>query len=90
MISTNVPPIGAEPLTANVNVLVEVAALGVNDAVTPAGSALALRMTVWLKLLAGLMVIVLVSLLPRGIVNVVGEAVSVKLGFGMISLTQVF
>jgi hypothetical protein len=35
----------AEPLTASVNVLVEVAGSGLNDAVTPVGSPLALRAT---------------------------------------------
>ena len=40
-----VPPIAAESLTASVNVLVEVAGSGLNDAVTPVGSPLALRAT---------------------------------------------
>jgi len=35
----------AEPLAASVNVLVEVAGLGLNDAVIPAGSPLALKVT---------------------------------------------
>ncbi len=35
----------AESLTASVNVLVEVAGFGLNDAVTPAGTLLALKVT---------------------------------------------
>jgi len=42
---TNVAPVGAEPFTASVKVLVEVAGSGLNDAVTPAGIPLALRVT---------------------------------------------
>ena len=38
-------PMAAEPLTVSVNVLVEVAGLGLNDAVTPLGTPLALRVT---------------------------------------------
>ena len=38
-------PMVAEPLAASVNVLVEVAGLGLNDAVTPLGTPLALRVT---------------------------------------------
>jgi len=38
-------PVAAEPLTASVNVQVEVAGLGLKDAVTPLGSPLARRVT---------------------------------------------
>jgi hypothetical protein len=38
-------PMAADPLTVSVNVLVEAAGLGLNDAVTPLGSPLALRVT---------------------------------------------
>ncbi len=38
-------PVAAEPLAASVSVLVEVAGLGLNDAVTSLGSPLALRVT---------------------------------------------
>ncbi len=38
-------PMAAEPLTVSVNVLVEVAGLGLKDAVTPLGTPLALRVT---------------------------------------------
>jgi hypothetical protein len=38
-------PTAAEPLAFSVNVLVEVAGLGLNDTVTPLGSPVALRVT---------------------------------------------
>jgi hypothetical protein len=73
-----VSPIAADPLTVSVNVLVEVAGSGLNDAVTPVGSPLALSVTSRLKPPVGLMVIVLVPLLPCSTVTVSGEAVRLK------------
>lgn len=40
-------PVGVEPLTVSVNVLVEVVGLVLNDAVTPLSNPLALRVTSW-------------------------------------------
>jgi len=72
-------PIGTEPLTVNVNVLVEVVGLVLNAAVTPLSNPLALRVTSWSKPPAGTTVIVLVPLLPCATVTALGEAVSLKL-----------
>jgi hypothetical protein len=57
-------PIAAESLTSSVIVLLEVAGLGVNDAVTPLGNLLALRVTFPSNPSSGVMVIVPVPLLP--------------------------
>ena len=57
-------PIAAESLTFSVNVLLEVAGLGLNVAVTPTGNLLALRVTFPSKPSSGPMAIMLVPLLP--------------------------
>ena len=72
-------PVAVEPLTVSVNVLVEVVGLVLNDAATPLGIPLALRVTSLSKPPAGTIVIVLVPLLPCATVKILGEAVSVKL-----------
>ena len=72
-------PVAVEPLTVSVNVLVEVVGLVLNDAATPLGIPLALRVTSLSKPPAGTIVIVLVPLLPCATVTMLGEAVSVKL-----------
>jgi hypothetical protein len=71
-------PTVADLLTFSVNVLVEVAFAGLNDAFTPLGSPLALRATLPAKPFVGLIVIVLVPLLPSATVTAFGDAVSVK------------
>lgn len=77
MVIVAVPTV-AEPLTASVRVLVEVAGLELNDAVTPLGTPVATRVTFPAKLPVGLMVIVLVPLAPCATVKVFGAAVRVK------------
>jgi len=72
-------PVAVELLTVSVNVLVEVVGLVLNDAVTPLGIPLALRVTSWWKPPAGTTVIVLVPLLSCATVKVLGETVSLKL-----------
>ena len=72
-------PVAVEPLTVSVSVLVEVVGLVLNDAVTPLGIPLALRVTSWSKPPEGTTVIVSAPLLPRATFKVVGEAVSPKL-----------
>ena len=72
-------PVAVERLAVRVNVLVELVGLVLNDAVTPLGNPLALRVTCWLKPPAGTIVIVLVPVPPCATVTVLGEAVRVKL-----------
>ena len=72
-------PVAVDPLTVSVSVLVEVVGLVLNDAVTPLGIPLALRVTSWSKPPEGTTVIVSAPLLPRATFKVVGEAVSPKL-----------
>jgi hypothetical protein len=57
-------PIAAESLAFSVTVLLEVAGLGLNDAVTPLGNLLALRVTLPSNPSSGAMAIVAVPLLP--------------------------
>jgi hypothetical protein len=69
-------PMGAAPLTASVNVLVAVAGLGLNDAVTPLGSPDADKVTPPLKPFWGVTVIVLVPLCPWTMLTLVADAES--------------
>jgi hypothetical protein len=69
-------PVLAPALAVNVNVLDDVAGLGLNDAVTPLGRPDAARLTLPLNPFAGLIVTVLVPLLPCTTLNVFGVAVS--------------
>jgi len=75
-------PAAAEPLTFSFNLLVDVAGFGLKAAVTPLGSPLALRVTTWSKVFAGLMVMVLTPLLPGATVKAAGAAASVKVPSG--------
>jgi hypothetical protein len=79
VIVTVVVPAAAAALASSVRVLLEAAGLALNDAVTPLGSPLALRVTLPAKPPAGLIVIALVVLPPASTVGVFGAAVSVKL-----------
>ena len=70
-------PVAAVVLAARVRVLVLVALLGLNDAVTPLGSPEADNATLLLKPLSGATVMVLVPLPPWTTVRLLGEAESV-------------
>jgi hypothetical protein len=73
-------PVVAVLLAVSVNVLVLVVVLGLKDAVTPLGNPVANRLTPPLKPFRGATVMVLAPLAPCAIVNVVGDAESVKVG----------
>jgi hypothetical protein len=77
---TVVAPVAAVPLAVRVNVLVLVAPLGLNDAVTPLGRLVADKLTLPLNPFCGVMVIVLVPLAPCEIVMLLGDAERVKFG----------
>ena len=76
MITVVGPPVAAELLAASVSVLVPVTStvLGLNVAVTPLGSPLAVKFTLPVKLFAGVTVIVLVPLPPCATLTELGEA----------------
>lgn len=76
MVTGNVPVEAALP-TASVNVLVAVAGLRLNDAVTPLGSPDADKETPLLKPFWGVTVIVLVPLCPWTTLTLLGDAESV-------------
>lgn len=71
-------PVVAALLAVSVNVLVPVALVGLNEAVTPEGKPDADKLTVPLKPLSALTVMVLVPLAPWTMVKVLGDAESVK------------
>ncbi len=73
MVTVTVPVVAALP-AANVNVLVVMAGLGLNDAVTPLGSPDADKLTLPLKPFSGVTVIVLVPLVPCVMLRLVGDA----------------
>lgn len=79
----------AELLTVSVSVLVEVAGLGLNDAVTPVDSALVLRVTLPENPPVGTTVIVLVLLLPRATVKAAGDAFRVKFPNGLFTVSVI-
>ncbi len=79
----------AELPTATVNVLLEVAGLGLNDAATPAGIPLALRVAFWSKVFIGVMVTVVVPLRPGVMIRAFGKTDSVKFGSNVVSLIVV-
>ena len=81
MVTVTVPA-AAVLLAASVNVLVLVALLGLNDAVTPLGSPEADRLTLPVKPFCGVTVMVLEPLPPCVIVRLFGEAESVKFAAG--------
>ena len=68
-------------LTASFSVLVDVAGLGLNVAVTPGGTETTLSATLELKVFSGLMVRVLVSLLPWATEITVGKSSQRKVRF---------
>lgn len=71
-------PVVAALLAVSVNVLVPVALVGLNEAVTPEGKPDADKLTVPLKPLSALTVMVLVPLAPWTMVKLFGDAESVK------------
>jgi hypothetical protein len=73
-------PIAATVLAVSINVLVAVAALGLNNAVTPLGSPDTDKLTLPLNPFCGVTVIVLVPLVPCVIVKLSGDAESEKFG----------
>lgn len=77
VIVTVTAPVVAVGLTVNVNVLVVVELLGANDATTPVGKPVAVKLTLPLKPPVGTTVIVLVPLLACAILKVFGVAVKV-------------
>jgi len=81
MVTVTVPT-AAELLTASVNVLVAVAGLGLNDAVTPLDSPDADKLTALLKPFWAVTVIATVPLLPWVMLTLLGDAESVKSGCG--------
>lgn len=72
-------PVAAVLVAVRVNVLVPVVALGLNEAVTPAGRPEADNVTLLLKPFSALTVMALVPLLPCTMVKLFGAAESVKL-----------
>jgi len=83
VIVTVAVPVVAVPLAVSVNVLVPVVLAGLNEAVTPAGSPEAERLTLPVKPFTGVTVIVLFPLLPWTTVTLEGDADSAKSGTGV-------
>jgi hypothetical protein len=87
MVTVAAPSVAA-PDAVNVNtLLVPVAEAGLNVAVTPLGSPLALKATAPVKPPLRVIAIALVPLAPRLIVKLDGFAVSVKFGAVGVALT---
>ena len=82
VIATVTVPAAAVLLAVSVNVLVLVALLGLNEAVTPLGSPEADRLTLPVKPFCGVTVMVLAPLPPCVIVRLFGDAESVKFAAG--------
>jgi hypothetical protein len=78
-VTVDVPVVAVE-LAVRVNVLEDVAGLGLNAAVTPLGKPEAENVTLPLKPLAGVIVIVLVPALPCRTLKLLGFAVNEKVG----------
>jgi hypothetical protein len=72
------------PLAVSVSVLVAVAGLGLNDAVTPPGRPDADRLTLPLKPFCGAIVTALVPLAPCMMLKLPGDAERVKFGVGIV------
>jgi hypothetical protein len=83
VIVTVAVPVAAVTLAVKVSVLLLVAGLGLNAAVTPLGKPDAERVTLPLKPFDGVMLIVLVPWLPCVMVKLLGLADSVKFGAGV-------
>lgn len=71
-------PVVAVPLAASVRVVVPVVLVGLNEAVTPLGKPEADKLTLPLKPPCGMRVMLLVTLPPRMMVKLLGDAESVK------------
>jgi len=82
MVAVTVPVVAAL-LAVSVTVLVAVAGLGLNDALTPLGSPDVDKFTPPLKPFWGVTVIVLVPLPPWMMLTLLGDAESVKFGWGV-------
>lgn len=82
VIVTVTVPVVAVLLAVSVNMLVAVAGLVPNVAVTPPGSPDADKLTLPLKPFCGVTVIVLAPLVPCVMVKLLGDAESVKFGTG--------
>ncbi len=83
VIVTVAVPVAAVTLAVRVSVLLLVAGLGLNAAVTPLGKPDAERVTLPLKPFDGVMLIVLVPWLPCTMLTLLGLADSVKFGAGV-------
>jgi hypothetical protein len=81
VIVTVTVPVVAVPLAARVSVLVAVAGLGLNEAVTPLGRPDADKLTLPLKPFCGVTVTVLVPLPPCTMLTLPGDAETEKLEF---------
>ena len=80
-------PTVAAPLAVRVRLLVVVAVLGLNDAVTPLGRPDADRPTLPLKPFRGATVIVLAPLAPCTTVRLAGDAERLKSGAGAVGVS---
>jgi hypothetical protein len=79
---TEAAPVVAALVTVSVNVLVAVAGLGLNEAVTPLGKPDADKLTLPLKPFCEETVMVLAALPPCVVVTLLGEVERVKFGGG--------
>jgi hypothetical protein len=84
VIVTGTVPVVAVPPAASVNVLVAVAGLGLNDAVTPLGTPDADKLTLPLNPFCGVIVTVLVPLAPCMMLRLPGDAKRAKSGTGTV------
>ncbi len=75
----------AEVLTATVKTLLEVAGLGLNDAVTPAGSPLVLSATFLSNVFVGAMLTVVLPLVPGVMIRAFGRTDRLKFGSNVVS-----
>src|SRR5262249_25084628 len=88
LIVTEKVPIVATPVAVKVTALVVVVLLGLNEAVTPAGRAEAGQVTAPLKPFCGFTVMVALLLLPWLTFKLFGDAESVKLPAGGVTIGQ--
>ena len=78
VIVTVAVPVAAELFAVSVNVLEDVAGLGLNEAVTPLGRPEAVKLTLPVKPFCGMTVIVLVPLAPVAMLRTPGDAERAK------------